>query len=143
MFKLIFTKLNNFIQWTKKWHFFHFFVSGAALLTLFFAVVLVMFIITYLNDPYSIRINAKNSCNGDVSALIAFSEYAFATLCTGIIGIFINVFCILKHLIYRKNCCITSKLLLCNKYYNIYYIIFFILTIVSWIICFILHFFFA
>ena len=144
MIKKFFNKIYNFIQWTKKWHFFHFFINGTTLIILFLVTAFFLFIYTYINNPTIICINSNRRNNADDNfILFIFFEHAFATFCTGIIGLFVEIIFLLRKLLINKKCCITSKFLLCNKFYNIYYILSFLSTIFSWIICFYLYFFYA
>ena len=117
MLKNILTKINNFIQWTKKWHFCHVFLLISSFIMFMFTIFSLMAIdwigelkFTYFFLPEFI--------------------YIFAIVIALIIQILFSLinFCI------HKNIQIKNRFLLNNKTYNGIYYLMFLYTIVSFVI---------
>ena len=121
MFKKIFKRINDFIQWTKKWHFFHVFMLPAIpMLLLFFLIIFI--------DRHSINADTFDTCF--MLSLLCYIQSFF-------IALIIQIFFFIFKAILRQNCKITNKFLLNNKIYNSIYTIMFIYTIVylSLLVC--------
>ncbi len=117
MFKNILSKINNFIQWTKKWHFFHAFLILSSFIMLMCTIISLM-------DPDwigGLRLTYY---------FLSFFIYLFAIAIALVIQILFSLinFCI------HKNIQIKKHFLLKNKIYNGIYYFLFLYTIVSFII---------
>ena len=117
MLKNIFSKINNFIQWTKKWHFFHVFLISSSFVMLMFTIFSIM-------DPDWI---------GELKFtyfFLSFLIFVFAIIIALIIQILFSIinFCVYKNIQIRNH--FLSK----NKIYNGIYYFLSLYTIVSFII---------
>ena len=127
MFKKIFKRINDFIQWTKKWHFFHVFIIPNTFTFMFICFVMPKCSLL-LMDYYS---------NAEI--VIIFFTICFLALIThAIIALCAQIFFLLSNWIKSHNINIKNKFLLNNKFYNILYIIGFIYNILCFLsfICF-------
>ncbi len=123
MLKNILSKINNFIQWTKKWHFFHAFLLISSL---------VMLTMTGISLPYTGWIENLQL----TYYFLSFFIYLFAIAIALIIQILFSIINLCIH----KNIQIKNHFLLKNKIYNGIYYFMFLYTIAYFIIivCFLL-----
>ena len=119
MIKDFFHKINNFIQWTKKWHFFHFIAIGNILL---FSLIVFITILSLETDPTEdIFLNIISLPIMYISLLL------YLALPIAIIIMYFN----LKK---GRKITIYNKFLLNNEIYNITYIASLLIIISSLII---------
>ena len=127
MLKNLITRINNFIQWTKKWHFFHLLLVPNEFA--FFLICLIMFkYVLLLKEYYS-----------SLEILIVFFVISyFATTILIIIALCIQAFLLIYNWIKFHNISIKNRFLLNNKLYNILYVIAFIYNFLCFLsfICF-------
>ena len=127
MLKNLITRINNFIQWTKKWHFFHLLLVPNAFAC--FLICLIMFkYVLLLKEYYS-----------SLEILIVFFVISyFATTILIIIALCIQAFLLIYNWIKFHNINIKNRFLLNNKLYNILYVIAFIYNFLCFLsfICF-------
>lgn len=119
MLKKIFNKIDNFIQWTKKWHFFHIvFVGPLTFLITYFFVLIPLIIIqnppsqSITTDEFDIDIPILFFCAGFI--VIIFIILLFFACFAQLISFLIS-------LINKKTCYIKNNFLLHNKFYDKYY----------------------
>ena len=119
MLKKIFNKVDHFIQWTKKWHFFHIvFVGPLTFLITYFFVLIPLIIIQnppsqpITTDEFDIDIPILIFCAGFI--VIIFIILLF-------FACFVQLVLFLISLINKKTCYVRNNFLLHNKFYNKYY----------------------
>lgn len=129
MLKNVIAKINNFIQWTKKWHFFH-----ALLVPNTFAFIIICLVMfkcgSLLKEYYS-----------SIEVIIVFFTMCYlAEITFIIIALCAQIFFLLFNWTKSHNTSIKNSFLLNNKTYSILYIIAFLYNILCLLsfICFIL-----
>ena len=132
MIKRFLKKIDDLIQWTKKWHFFHVFIIPFYIV--FFITLAIIFI--FLCDYLFIGKFNYGSMMSYICALHTFSYLVFFILMLEFWVALIaqTLFSFINWYLYR-NISVRSKFLLNNKRYNNTYVIGWIFTI----ICFILY----
>ncbi len=132
MFRKFIEKINNFIQWTKKWHFCHVLFVGTFLLV-------VPYIFLFLKNLISeiiILIQMPNCIFESFDYIPFWIFYFVGTLIViAFLALIIQVFTIIKRAFARKSIFVQSSFLLHNQYYNRFYTISFIyfwIGIVTW-----------
>ena len=121
--------INKFIQWTKKFHFFHVFFVAPFLLTLvtidafclYFTCV--NFIISIISNDFSIfniKEGFESFCN-----FLKFHSYYYILFFfyTTIFSFFTEIFFLMSNKIRKNSLFITNIFLLKNKLYNTIYIL--------------------
>ena len=119
MLKKIFNKVDHFIQWTKKWHFFHvFFVPNAifALLNLFISIFLYILDICFLSSTKTFIFSFNH-------LLLMWEMYTFLAIVFFILATFVQIVFLIISMIKHKNIQLQNQILLNNKKYNILYCI--------------------
>ena len=113
-----FTKINNFIQWTKKWYFFH--IMALCNIPLIFILAIEL----YYND-YSILFTYNNILN------IAFFVVLWSLSTSIPIALIITIIIYIISRFLKKDFYVYNKFLSKNIFYNIYYILIHGLILVS------------
>ena len=116
-------KINNFILWTKKWHFFHILLNSSSLIML----ISTIFALIASDTIGEIKF---------IYCLLAFFIYVPSIIVAVLIQI---IFCTVNLVIHKKGS-IKNKFLLENKKYNYVYYSMFIYTIISFIALFLITF---
>ena len=132
MLKNIITKINNFIQWTKKWHFFHVFIIPSYIVLFITLTMIFIFICEYIYTgkfEYNFMLQYIGVLHSVVFKL--FSIYMPELWLALVVQI---LFSGINWYLYR-NISVKSNFLLNNKRYNCIYVIIWIYAI----ICFILY----
>ena len=113
-------KINNMIQWTKKFHFFHIWLIPGFLFALFPLLLLILTFLTLIFEP-SIFDEMGRACG---IAFFMFMFYiAIAYFVTFLLGLVYQIILYLSARFFRKdNVHVQSKFLLNNKFYNFIYI---------------------
>ena len=131
--KKFFNKISQFIQWTKKWHFFHVLMW---LIIIILIILCVAIFITISNIPETNTISNQSSCyNINPEEELAFLAIIFFYMFAGVTYISIPIAFIISLIIFvvnKKLCTIQNKILLQNNLYNSIYLFFYIF------LCFIL-----
>jgi len=118
--KKLLAVINNFIQWTKKWHFFHVFIIPPFLFS-FTCIILyfIFFIILIVNQiHFSIYEFLMNDIVGVFICLEIFLYFIFL-----IIAIALQILFIIINLTKHQNINIKNEFILKNKKYNGIYIL--------------------
>ena len=130
MYKKFIKKINNWIQWTKQWHFFHILFVGSFLMYNWFPYIGMPFdIITgicYIIKKLGISNNPPTDDNdifgwAILTAAVLFM-FLFTTLLNSVIGLLTEI---IIYFIRKKKCkpiTVQSSFLLNNKIYNFIYI---------------------
>ena len=111
----------KFIQWTKKWHFFHFIFIGSFLIILFNIIGDFIDEIFFYNEQNNINTNTNSHINFellDSIALFAMLNIFYSIPIAILLSIY-ELYLIIKKLIDRL--AIVNEFLLKNKFYNIFY----------------------
>ena len=125
MLKKIFNKVDRFIQWTKKWHFFHIIVGGNAI-----GCAIIWILITLIEIS-----NMKTFSIGDFLFSLIFITPLFVSGFLLFIALPIAIVISLYNCIFKKNIEITNNFLLNNSKYNIIYYISLIYIIFTYSLC--------
>lgn len=118
MLRKLIEKSYNIIQWTKKWHFFHFMVIIPGLFTTYSIYYLGKFYLMEAKYPISLD---DHWLNFFFTPLV----YGFTSYTVFFIAIGVEAIIILIRLLARKNFCVHSNFLINNKFYNFIYCFFF------------------
>ncbi len=124
MFRKFIEKYYNFIQWTKKWHFFHILVIIPGILTLWAIIYCCSFYI--FDRPTNISFDNNGLDLIFAPFVLGFSEYIMFFIAAGI-----ELIIILIRAIARKPFCVLSNFLSNNKFYNFIYCFFFSLIVLT------------
>ena len=121
--KQLLSTINNFIQWTKKWHFFHLFIIPPFLLWLFCIMLYsLFFIILFLNRvDFSVKEFLMNDIVGSAICIQIFLYFAFF-----IIALISQIIFFIVNWIKYKKSGVRNQFMLKNKKYNGIYILAFI-----------------
>ena len=124
MLRQLIKKLNNFIQWTKKWHFFHIlFVGNFLFIAIYF---LFLIFIALLDCIFNNNITAYLSIESLSFILFSIILCLAITPYTTIIATILEIFIIITKKIQKKTIQITNSFLIDNPKYNILYTVSFI-----------------
>ena len=117
--KKILIKINNFIQWTKQWHFFHVFFIGSASPFIFICTI---FTFKLFSNIKSIELTGIIENIAEFFVLTSISVFYFSTiLLLPCFLIEVVYFCINTK--YRKQPTIFSNFWYTNKYYNYLFVL--------------------
>lgn len=139
MIRTFIEKLNELIQWSKKWHFFHIFfaLSFAILCFVVFSIIVLYFLayivvsIDSIFDPSPVVSDEVVSLTCDDWApggVIIFVLYlvilpAICSIIWFFVSLFTQIVIMIKRKRAHKSCTVQTSFLLNNQYYNIFYII--------------------
>ena len=129
--KNILSKINNFIQWTKKWHFCHLLFVPAMFLTLLTGDCFIFLCLIY--DLLTLH---KTISFEEVAVIHNFC-YEITCICLFVPVVIMQLFFVIFNSIKSRKLFVTNSFLLYNKIYNIIYVIA-IIYIILFIILFIL-----
>ena len=109
MIRTFVEKLNELIQWSKKWHFFHMFFMGTMLLAILVYVYLIFHCFSYGKIEYF--------------WLILFSLFHFTCnfFYSGLMILFPVILILFIRKVCKKDLCVSGGFLLNNKRYNLLY----------------------
>lgn len=131
--KQLLAKLYSFIQWTKKFYFFHFLVAyllPSNLLVIIAILITPIVIIYALVNNYIDSVQKLIECFlGPVSALLFFMPFLFYSAI--ILGLIFQVIMMLVQYIRERSILVNSNFLLNNKIYDKFYLYSIILIIIS------------
>ncbi len=138
MFRRFIENINKFIQWTKKWHFFH--VLFVAIFACFFPLFVLFFISVFI-DIFSILVEKKSISSIIEGYLLPFGGgimfFVLLMIIFSLLGLIVEIFVTIKRAFARKSISVESSFLLENKYYNyIYHFAFwnFIIGTIIWML---------
>ena len=135
MFRKCIKKINNIIQWSKKFYFAHFFVWLTWFANTLYVTVITLFyieeVIKYYPTTHAIILGLTRS---DLEGFLALYLLYFPFFCGVILYAIIpaTFLIMLVKFAFSRKFTVTSKYLLDNKKYNIFYTIGFIYAVIIW-----------
>lgn len=133
MFRKLIEKINNFIQWTKKWHFCHILFVGNFVLTAICDLFIIFVFATFciLNHQNFFRIESLEFVLFCIIICLLILPF------TIVIGIIVEIYVIIKKKILHEKLYVESSFFRESKKYNTLYILSFLFNTFSLIWLFI------